>query len=337
MESGEIQAAWRQLVDAEYLDSKSSGEMPSIETRTSVAGGDVRLAISNGKFCAVLLPVAISESVEPDQISQLISVRPVTLGLEGKAVRFLEARCEEEQLNEVFAKVVSDVLSRIESGAGVHKAVDEALREFRRLLHKQRVSSKDKKTIVGLIGELLTLIEVLKVNTSGLRGWHGPDSDRQDFRAGPVTIEVKTSQGADGNKIHINGMRQLEAGNESTLLIRHVRIEPNPDGELSVPDLVSEAAALLPDQSLLDEKLEKLGYTADACESWQSHRYSHVGSAAYEVLSGFPRLIPSLLDVKWPIAGVSAVTYEVDLGAASKFKVDDTTWESQVQEFCACL
>ncbi len=159
MEPGEIQAVWRQLLDARTVEAKRSGEMPSIETRTGLAGGNVRLAISDGEFCAVLLPLSITDSVEPEQISQLISVRPVTLGLKGKAVRFLEVRCEEEQLNEVFAKVVSDVLSRIESGASVHKAVDEALKEFRRLLHKQNVSSQDEKMIVGLIGELLTLVE----------------------------------------------------------------------------------------------------------------------------------------------------------------------------------
>jgi hypothetical protein len=334
MEPGDIKAAWQQLMNAE---PDGAGEMPSIETGTSVSEGEVRLAISDNRFCAVLLPIAMAESVEPDKISQLILVQPVKLGLEGKAVRFLEMRCEEEQLNEVFAKVVSDVLSRIESGAGVHKAVDEALKEFRRLLHKQRVSAQDEKTVIGLIGELLTLIEVLEVNTDGLNGWHGPDSDRHDFRAGPVTVEVKTSLGADGNRIHINGMKQLESGDQDAFLIRHVRIEPNPDGSLSVPDLVAQAAALLPEQIILDDKLEKLGYAADNAEGWQTNRYTHVGSSAYEVHSGFPRLIPSLLKVEWPIAGVSAVSYEVDLGAASECKVDESTWKATLQEFCDSL
>lgn len=334
MEPSSIKTAWQQLINAQ---PDGAGEMPSIETGTSVSEGDVRLAVSDGRFCALLLPIAMTETLDPDRVSQIILVQPVKLGVEGKPIRFLEMRCEEEQLNEVFAKVVSDVLNRIESGAGVHKAVDEALKEFRRLLHKQRVSSQDEMTIVGLIGELLTLIEVLRINPDGLVGWHGPDSDRHDFRAGPVTMEVKTSLGADGNRININGIRQLESIEEHSFLIRHVRIEPNPDGTLSVPGLVYQAAALAPDQTQLEDKLEKLGYTADNAESWQANRYTHLGSTSYSVEGGFPRLIPSLLEVEWPIAGVSAVSYEVDLGAASDFKVDEATWNAKLQEFCDCL
>lgn len=337
MDAKEIQTAWRQLLDARKAEGSSAIDMPSIETNTTVSAGSIRLAIADDTFCAVLLPVSISDSAESDQISELVTVRPITLGLEGKAMRFLEVRCEDEHLNEVFARVVGDILRRVESGTGTHKAVDEALKEFRRLLHKQRVSSIDEKTIVGLIGELLTLIEVIEVNPDGLGGWHGPDSDRHDFRAGPVTIEVKTSLGADGNRIHINGMKQLEYSDNESLLIRHIRIEPDPDGTLTVPDLAAGAAALLTDQILLDEKLKKLGYTADTREGWQTKRYKRIGASTFEVKDGFPRLIPAILNKEWPLAGVSSVSYEVDLGAASGFKLDQATWEARLREFCECL
>ena len=337
MNAKEIQAVWCQLLDAIKTEGSSSNDMPSIETNTTVSAGNIRLAISDNIFCAVLLPVSISDQAENDDISQLISIRPVELGLDGKVVRFFEVRCEDENLNEVFARVVSDILRRIESGTGTHKAVDEALNEFRRLLHKQRFSSLDEMIIVGLIGELLTLNEVLEVNPNGLDGWHGPDSDRHDFRAGSVTIEVKTSLGADGNKIHINGIKQLEIAAEESLLIRHIRIEPDPDGQLAVPDLVATAAALLVDQSLFEEKLEKLGYTADTRERWHANRYKRVGESTYEVKDGFPRLIPALFNKEWPLAGVSSVSYEVDLGAAADFKLDRTSWDAKLQDFCECL
>ena len=334
MEPGDIKAAWQHLKNSRPKDVK---EMPTIETGTSVSEGDVRLAIADGRYCALLLPIAMTESVDAEKVSQLILVQSVKLGLDGKPVRFVEMRCEEEQLSDVFAKVASDVLGRIESGAGVHRAVEEALREFRRLLHKERTSSQDEKTIVGLIGELLTLVEAMEVNPAAINGWHGPDSDRHDFRAGPVTVEVKTSLGADGNRIHVNGMKQFESSIEGSFLIRHVRIEPNPDGALSVPDLVIQVAALAQEQTMLEDKLEKLGYTADNAESWQVNRYALVGATAYEVRGGFPRLIPEMLAVEWPLAGVSAVSYEVDLGAASEYKVDESAWKAKLREFCDCL
>jgi hypothetical protein len=337
MEPGDIQAVWQRLINSERSKEETSGEMPTVETSTAIAAGLIRLAISDGRYCTVLLPLALADAIEAEQVSQLISVSPVTLGLDGKAVRFLEVRCEEEKLNEVFARVVSDILRRIEAGSGALKSVNEALKEFRRLLHREHVSAQDEKTIVGLIGELLTLIEVLKIDQGGLRGWHGPDADRHDFRAGPVTIEIKTSLGADGSKIHINGMRQLEPSADTELLIRHIRIEPDPDGNLSVPDLVSATANLIPDQIELDEKLEKLGYTSDNAESWASKRFRHIESSAYSVIEGFPRLIPALLNVPWPVGGVSAVSYEVNLGAASQFRVDESIWQEKLREFCKCL
>lgn len=337
MEPGDIQAVWKRLIKSEGGKEKASGQMPTVETSTSIAAGPIRLAISDKRYCAVLLPLSLTESIEAEQVSQLISASPVTLGLEGKAVRFLEVRCEEKKLDEVFARVVSDILRRIEAGSSALKSVNEALKEFRRLLHRERVGAQDEKTIVGLIGELLTLIEVLRLDPGGLRGWHGPDADRHDFRAGPVTFEIKTSLGADGSRIHINGMRQLEPSADSELLIRHIRIEPDPDGILSVPDLVAAAANLVPDQIELDEKLEKLGYTSDNAESWGSKRFRHIESSAYSVIDGFPRLIPALLNVAWPLAGLSAVTYEVNLGAATQFCVDESIWQEKLREFCKCL
>ena len=239
--------------------------------------------------------------------------------------------------HEVFARVVSEILRRIESGTGPQKAVGQAFQEFRRLLQKERVGPQDEKKVVGLIGELLTLIELLELDRKSIHGWHGPDSDRHDFRAGSVTIEVKTSQGADGNKVHINGIQQLVCADAGTLLLRHVRIEPDPDGDLALPALAQAASTMVEDADLLDDKLENLGYTEDDKESWQEKRYRLIDSTAYHVRDGFPRLTPAQLNVDWPLVGVSAVSYELDLASASNYKLTDDEWRSETEEFCECL
>lgn len=336
MEPNEILAKWHQLL-ADLRSSNRAGEMPSVETNTIVSSGAVRLAISGGVYCSLLLPVAIQDSFEVNQISQLISLRTLTLSHKGKNLRFLEIRCDDEHLTEVFARVVSDILRRIESGVTGLKAVDEALIEFRKLLNRQHFRAINEMTVVGLIGELLTLVEVLRIDSRSVAAWHGPDSDRHDFRAGSVAIEVKTSLGADGNRIHVNGIRQLECAEGDDLYIRHVRIEPDPDGELSVPDLVAEAAALIVDRPVFDEKLDKLGYSADCAERWGDKRYRMVGKDTYSVHGSFPRLTTEHLSIEWPLAGVSGVAYEVDLGAASEFLVDDDDWTKKLTEFCSCL
>jgi hypothetical protein len=337
MEPIKIQAAWRQLIADQKTRDKVTTEMPSVETQTRVSSGMIRLAISDGEYCALLLPISPPDSMESDRISQFISVRHVTLGLDGKPIRFLEVRCEDDRLNEVFARVVSDILRRIEAGASGVKAIDEALAEFRRLLQKQMTKTPDDMVVVGLVGELLTLIEILELNSKGVAAWHGPDSDRHDFRAGTVTIEVKTSLGADGNKIHINGMKQLDSEGAGSLVIRHIRIEPDPDGGLTVPALVAKARALLTDWTDFDKKLEALGYTDEQSDGWENKCYRLVGSCGYEVQDGFPKLVPTLLNVTWPIAGLSNVSYVVDLGVAAEHMFDQTVWLSKLEEFCSCL
>jgi hypothetical protein len=336
MEPSEILAKWNQL-RADLRSRNTNDEIPSVETGTIVSSGTVRLAISDGALCSLLLPVPIQDSFEVNRISQLISLRTLTLIQKGKNLRFLEVRCDDERLTEVFARVVSDILRRIESGVTGPRSVDEALIEFRKLLNRQHIRAVEEMTVVGLIGELITLIEVLGINSRSVVAWHGPDSDRHDFRAGSVAIEVKTSLGAEGNRIHVNGIRQLETAEDDELLIRHVRIEPDPHGTLSVPDLVAEAGALIADRCLFDEKLDKLGYSADCAASWGDKRYRIVGKDAYSVRGSFPRLTTRHLNIEWPLAGVSGVAYEVDLGAAAQFLVNDEDWKKQLMEFCSCL
>lgn len=336
MEPSEILAKWDQLL-ADLRSRNRTDEIPSVETDTIVSSGTVRLAISDGAYCSLLVPVPIHDSFEVSRISELISLQTLVLSQRGKNLRFLEVRCDDERLTEVFARVVSDILRRIELGVTGLRSVDEALIEFRKLLNKQHIRAVKEMMVVGLIGELVTLIEMLRIESGSVAAWHGPDSDRHDFRAGSVAIEVKTSLGAEGNRIHVNGIRQLETAEDDELFIRHVRIEPDPHGKLSVPDLVAEAAALIADRFLFDEKLDKLGYSADCAASWANKRYRMVGKDAYNVRGSFPRLTTKHLNIEWPMAGVSGVAYEVDLGAASQFLVNDEDWTKQLMRFCSCL
>lgn len=337
MQPAEIKSAWLELISDMERREQSGSEVPSRPTNTITSAGPIRLAISGGGLCSLLIPTSRPEIAEQDSKSELISVHLVTLSVRGTLAYFVDVRCEEKKLIDVFAKVVSDVLDRIEAGASSLGALDEALTEFRRLLHKPRTPSVDELLITGLIGELLTLIEALKFSRMALTAWHGPHSDRHDFRAGSISVEVKTSLGADGRNVHINGIRQLEIDEQDRLLVRHVRIEPDPVGPLSVPALVGEIGSMVDDRILLQRKLEKLGYLPDYEESWRSIRFRYVGAEAYDVCEGFPRLTTSSLSVVWPLPGVSAVSYELDLGAASSFLVDDSEWSVALEEMCLCL
>lgn len=337
MQPLEIQLAWKRMLNSVADSGAEANGFLTETTSTVVLNRRVRLGVSTDQHLSMLIPSDRREKIDASRKSAFISVARTALVVDGSRVDFINVECDEPQLIEVFAKVLGDILQRIENGHSSTSAIDEALKEFRRLLRIPAAQAPDIRIVAGLVGELLVLIELLKENDNAWAGWHGPDADRHDFRSGGISIETKTSLGADGRKVHINGIRQLEIEPDNTLIIRHIRLEPDPAGDLRVPDLARIAAELASNTSALESKLRDIGYTEQVAEGWGHHAFRKFDEAGYEVAEGFPRLVPGLLTVQWPVEGVSAVSYELDLGAANDFAIADENWGQIVREFCACL
>jgi hypothetical protein len=306
-------------------------------TRTTLSNGPVRLGVSSGQEASMLIPASRTDKIEDVQKSVFISVNKVTLVVDGSRLEFINVSCDEPQLDDVFAKVASDILRRIEHGRPGNVAIDEALKEFRRLLRSPSMHAPDIRVAAGLVGELLVLIKLLERDHRAWSGWHGPAADRHDFRAGGISIETKASLGADGRKVYIHGIRQLETDPGDILVIKHIRLEVNPAGDLNVPGLARKAVDLASDPNALEKRLRALGYSEQVSDDWGFYSFRKFDEAAYQVLEGFPRLVPGLLNVQWPLEGVSQLSYELDLAAANDFALTQDDWANLIRDFCACL
>lgn len=333
MDPEKILIDWRRLLDE--LSHENPTEIPSVETLTQTAAGSLRLSVSREGACALLIPFRAGSFQEPENKSETVRTRKIVLMLNGRPVQFMETRCEDNSLIDVFARYVSDVLRRVENGASGTRAIEEALAEFRRLLHVPSRSRKDPRVIIGLLGELVTLEEILRLDPRGVSMWFGPDQDKHDFRSGRVSIEVKSSLSAEGKLVHINGLRQLHCAPDEFLILRQLHFERNSKGSLCVTDLVTTLAELTVSVDLFLDKLKKIGYEESNRDSWDMDRFNLIAATPYRISDGFPKLTPDSVTPAWPIWGIGNVKYELDLSSASDFRIDDE-WPDVLREICSC-
>jgi hypothetical protein len=221
------------------------------------------------------------------------------------------------RLEGVFAQLVEEVLRRLQSGEPTAPAVVGTVDEFRELLGRP-IAAITMERLVGLLGELQVLNELLAVSPTAWRSWTGPSAGRHDFRAGPLAIECKTSRRSQGTQVKISAIDQLEAPPGGELILRTIVVEPDVGGKLSVGQLANDAIAAASDPSGLRLLLELAGWSSVATE-WATMRFSVHHSLWHRIGDGFPRLVKSSLVGGTLAAGVSGVSYAIQLDQADAF------------------
>jgi hypothetical protein len=227
----------------------------------------------------------------------------------------------------VFAALCRDIVACSRSG------VDELCLGtiiVQRLIHWRTLLESDggglgQAVLRGLIGELLVLRDRLLPEFGpdvAIASWRGPNGAPQDFLL-PTgrRLEVKMI-GEYGSTVHINGLDQLDPGEDHLFLvvIRAQSATSATKDFVTVPILIDDLRTRLADQP------ETVGIfeMALAGVGWHDHP-SHdafavrvVGIEDYEVDETFPRLIrtsvpPGVVDADYSIAlssGASAIADE---------------------------
>ena len=107
---------------------------------------------------------------------------------------------------------------------------------------------------IGLLGELFFVDQILKIKNDYWKGWIGPEKII-DYTYSEIDVEIKSSSYSGEDKITINRLNQLQyIKNRSRYLFYSSFIE-NPDGELSVPDLVDKILSQIDDKDGFRDKL----------------------------------------------------------------------------------
>lgn len=220
---------------------------------------------------------------------------------------------------ELFTAMVCDVAGALD--ASVIESSDE-LRLLRVFLGRVRAWQEfmrkgaqplSPEAEIGLIGELSVLASLIITGLSAhaaVEGWVGPLDSVQDFEIGTGALEVKSTISKIGFPARIGSLEQLDNSARQPLYIVGVRLGQTALGK-NLPDFIDATRSLISDddqaQQIFSNRLISAGYF-DAHVDKYPRRFELVGTRAFEVVDGFPRIthgnIPS---------GITRAVYDIDL------------------------
>lgn len=313
-------------------------EIPTISTGVPTPAGPVRLALGPNGEPRVLLPLKDREApMMQDAAANSLAIGISSLTQRGQQSRFLDLTCLSHDLETVFGEVVDEMLARIATGLGCVAAANSTIEDFRSLLMRSSGRELEVTAVAGLIGELLVLNRLLDRASSAWRAWRGPAGDRHDFRTGSTSLEVKATLRSSTSVVTINGLEQLEAPSGGSLHLLRFVLEPVNSGILSVSSLARGALSKADDPGRLRDLLSAVGCDDADAPEWNHHLFRLESETVYEVVPGFPRLTSSMFASRAALAGVSDVSYRIDLSLAAPFIVAPEAFSMIEQELSGCL
>ena len=312
--------AWKRLRKGQHEAQGIS--VPTVASDVITVDGAVRYALGSRGEARLLVPIGMHERLKLFGDSPALRGSDATLQQDGKPARFIDLTCLVSELDSVFAEVTEELLKRIRVGTPAQSAVRSTLHDFRALLLRSPAKEVSDSEIIGLVGELVMLCRLLRLNSDSTEAWRGPAGERHDFRRGGVSLEVKTTGRPSDYSVSISAIDQLDAPNGGVLHLVHIILERDANGPHSVGRLAAAAASLTSDPNTVLEILSLLGCSDPDSESWNRLSFAEHSIDFYEVRAGFPRISSaSFKDGALP-DGVTKIEYTIDLSQAAEFALD---------------
>lgn len=222
---------------------------------------------------------------------------------------------------EIFETLCRDIVDAAERALDQKAALDRAIRRTRRwhfLLKGGSAQGLSKEEQRGLVGELAFLREIATSVSpeTAIEGWTGPEGAAKDFEFPAACIEIKTRRGAAKPYVKISSEDQLSDVANRKLFLRVYDVDSAiiPEGD-NLHGHVEKTLALFQENldclETIEERLEAVGY--ERSHDYEKLRWILGVCRTYEIIEGFPRIIPPLE------SGVHNVSYAIDLGECADF------------------
>lgn len=175
---------------------------------------------------------------------------------------------------------------------------------------------------IGLLGELVFLqryVIPLVGWENALSSWKGPTGAPQDFCVLDTTVEIKSTESASKQSIHISNAEQLATGfSRGYLCVVGLSSGCDLSGDtLTLNSMVQKLKQDFECESggaeIFLALLDMVGYDASSSESEKN--YKILGIDFYELREGFPRILPNMLPF-----GIYNIQYTIDLNMCESFK-----------------
>ncbi len=230
------------------------------------------------------------------------------------------------QLKDVFSLSIEDIIDSVLISITENEALVETsnvVLKWKKLFDKINFQGLTIERQKGLIGELLLFNSLLDEEYSIdalLESWTGPDYNDKDFRFGPFGIEVKLTS-SKVPKVKISSERQLDCENLTKLYLVLYVVEEVKDKGFSLNSIIEQIRTKINNDKnalkFFNERLMLVGYLDDDFENY-NRQYAFRKRNFYEVISEFPRLVPSDLPI-----GLFNTKYNIELSAIEQFIVSN--------------
>ncbi|WEO65089.1 PD-(D/E)XK motif protein [Rhizobium rhizogenes] len=310
-------------------------EIPSVDTGIETGFGSIRLALGKTGQLRLLLPVRHSERIAAVPSSRSLEIGVAVYSLNGASIRYLDIVCLAGGLDGVFADVSKEIIQRIRTGSSPVDACATTLDDFRSLL-VDPPSEVTIQQVRGLVGELLMLRRMLRLDRRAWQLWRGPIMERHDFRVGNLALEVKSSARVTGLSVQISAIDQLLAPASGVLHLALYQLEQTTGGDLSVSTLAAETTSMASDSIQVRSLLAAVGCADPDAPMW-NRTFRLEGEHHYLVDGSFPRIIPESFAAGSLPTGVTGLSYSIDLAMAEASSLTASRTEAHIGEMIACL
>ncbi len=242
-----------------------------------------RIAVDPDRNRHLLVPTGLARRAWTEIASPVRDcVRTLTFGDSTRA--YLDVRCDESQLFDVFDELIVDVLDAVSDAPDPGESVDVALARWRAMFRAIAGTRFGRARRFGLFAELLVLERAVAISGSdALKHWTGPSGGSHDFELPRACLEVKAA-GAESAYITIHGFAQLDQDRDVPLdLVVYILAESA--GGRTIGELISAIEVEL-GSGALQAHLGMLGYGTSTLDD----RLSVIDSFAVRVDERIPAL-----------------------------------------------
>ena len=291
-------------------------QIDSIET----PNGSPLLTIDIEHHRHLLIPIKHNFKVIADKQSAGVHIVVNEWGEGNNRNKFIDVVCLKPHLDTLFDMIIFEILQELELTADdPGSACRKTLIKWREFLRAEPLGLPDKSSIVGIIGELILLRNLVKLNPSSIDIWTGPSQGRFDFYSDSLALEVKTTLQKRGLTVTIHGLSQLHPPASGTLYLAVLRLEEAPGAGETISSLVKELTSDGCDRIKLLTKLINVGINPDLIVRCDDYQFSLVENITYEVDGKFPSLTTDSFKESELPAQVVSLNYQIDLSSPPPF------------------
>jgi hypothetical protein len=310
---------WLQLMAP---SAPTRGEFRVLDSGIAVDAGSVLMALDSKGLRHLLVPIDTA-TFSADRRSAGVHLAPRVLEDDHGRRTFVDLACQNPALNGIFSHLARDVLADLAAeGREPLPACRRVLSRWRAFFDRTAAGVLSVEAAAGLFAELWHLREILKLDSSMLARWQGPEGAAHDFRGTGLSLEVKALLQRDGWSIRVHGTDQLDPppGGALILAAMRVSISEGPPGE-SLPSVIDGLVPLGVDARGLQERLHAAGYHPGHADILRELSFAVVEQRIFGVDVSFPRITNTSFVGGGAPPGTSRLEYDVDLSHAASFEL----------------